>query len=312
MNDHLGNNRVTFKDNNGTPLVVRSEDYYPFGATSRAWSTQTLAEMKFKYQGKERDTETGYDNFEARTYDPQLGRFLQVDPHFEKYVTTTPYTSMFGNPVLIIDPTVMDGQNHFDNFSAANQTGSNEEAAEIAVRRDEREKIQKEYRAEQNRRRAAEVQDQNPKDLVGQLKKMLKMTTKTKEAGASVVFNKPDKNNPEGSFEIVIFENKDNKDYHATLPKLDGSPEEGWTYKGKEVVADIHTHFGTIPNPSDVDRDAFESNKLPGIILTTSGLVRVVNSLIPEEKPGRENRAYPIPSNNTALRPQFNSLRRKP
>jgi len=104
LKDHLGNNRVTFKDNNGTPLVVRSEDYYPFGATSRAWSTQTLAEMKFKYQGKERDTETGYDYFEARTYDPQLGRFLQVDPHFEKFVNLNPFVSMGDSPLNLLDP----------------------------------------------------------------------------------------------------------------------------------------------------------------------------------------------------------------
>ncbi|NUQ82752.1 MAG: hypothetical protein HUU10_14165 [Bacteroidetes bacterium] len=52
--------------------------------------------------------ETGYDYFEARTYDSQLGRFLQVDPLWEKYFEMNPFVGMNNNPNLIIDPTGTD------------------------------------------------------------------------------------------------------------------------------------------------------------------------------------------------------------
>jgi RHS repeat-associated protein len=76
----------------------------------RSSSSLTEEQNKFKYQSKERDLETGYDYFEARFYDSSIGRFLQVDPHGEKYVTMNPYMGMFNNPLSLIDPTGKDGK----------------------------------------------------------------------------------------------------------------------------------------------------------------------------------------------------------
>ncbi|NUQ82757.1 MAG: hypothetical protein HUU10_14190 [Bacteroidetes bacterium] len=35
ITDHLGNNRVSVKNNGGTPLVTGKTDYYPYGSVSR-------------------------------------------------------------------------------------------------------------------------------------------------------------------------------------------------------------------------------------------------------------------------------------
>ncbi len=107
MKDHLGNIRQTFRDDGTVATVVSTEDYYPFGATLKSTTTQLPAQDKFKYQGKERDQETGYDYFEARLYDSQLGRFLQVDPLWENFKTSNAFVGMGDNPVRLVDPTGM-------------------------------------------------------------------------------------------------------------------------------------------------------------------------------------------------------------
>jgi RHS repeat-associated protein len=59
---------------------------------------------KFKYQGKERDQETGYDYFGGRYHDAALGRFMQIDPMAENYYFMNSYMSMGNNPLLLVDP----------------------------------------------------------------------------------------------------------------------------------------------------------------------------------------------------------------
>jgi RHS repeat-associated protein len=66
-------------------------------------SGYTNEQNKYKYQSKERDLETNYDYFEARYYDSSIARFLQPDPHGEKYKTMSFYTGMGNNPFSIID-----------------------------------------------------------------------------------------------------------------------------------------------------------------------------------------------------------------
>ena len=106
LKDHLGNIRVTIKDNAGTAEVVAAQDYYPFGMVmpGRSFQSTTDEQNKFKYQGKERDQETGYDYFEARFYDSSIGRFLQVDPLTEILPRQNAYTGMNNSPTNIIDP----------------------------------------------------------------------------------------------------------------------------------------------------------------------------------------------------------------
>ena len=60
---------------------------------------------RYKFTGKERDMETGYDYFGARYYSYALGgHWLSVDPMSDKYPHITPYAYCNWNPVKFVDP----------------------------------------------------------------------------------------------------------------------------------------------------------------------------------------------------------------
>ncbi|MFZ0464461.1 MAG: RHS repeat-associated core domain-containing protein, partial [Candidatus Acidiferrales bacterium] len=54
----------------------RNADFYPFGGERDITNTCT---QNYKFEGKERDTETGNDDFGARYYTSRLGRWLSAD-----------------------------------------------------------------------------------------------------------------------------------------------------------------------------------------------------------------------------------------
>ena len=66
-----------------------------------------FADDKYKFTGKELDTETEYFHFGARAYDGRLGRWNVVDPLFEKYPNVNPYNYALNNPLKFIDPNGM-------------------------------------------------------------------------------------------------------------------------------------------------------------------------------------------------------------
>jgi len=65
-------------------------------------------DSRYKFTGKERDEETGYDYFGARYYDSDLSQWLSVDPMSDKYPHQSNYMYCSGNPVTVIDPNGMD------------------------------------------------------------------------------------------------------------------------------------------------------------------------------------------------------------
>jgi RHS repeat-associated protein len=111
-----GNVYYYFSDQLGTSNVVATaagtveneSDFYPFGGEDVI--TQNLANQHYKFTGKERDTESGNDYFEARYYASNVGRFLLPDP-----VKISPgrmanpqqlnlYSYVANNPLRFIDP----------------------------------------------------------------------------------------------------------------------------------------------------------------------------------------------------------------
>jgi RHS repeat-associated protein len=77
----------------------------PWGMILTGRSTDgSYLNAKYKFTGKERDVETGYDYFGARYYDSRIGRWLQVDPLFEKYPWISPYSYALNSPSRYIDP----------------------------------------------------------------------------------------------------------------------------------------------------------------------------------------------------------------
>ena len=59
---------------------------------------------RYKFTGKERDWETGYDFFGARSYAYVLSIWLSPDPLSNKYPEISPYAYCHWNPVKYIDP----------------------------------------------------------------------------------------------------------------------------------------------------------------------------------------------------------------
>jgi len=104
LNDHLGSARRVITSN-GT-----SRDkyvYHPFGGES-SFTINTLQTRR--YTGKTLDEEMGLDlyYYGARYYDPDLGRFTQIDPHAHNYPSWGPYGYVRNNPLRRTDPTGMD------------------------------------------------------------------------------------------------------------------------------------------------------------------------------------------------------------
>ena len=98
--NHLGSaNWIT--DVKGNP--IQYIHYAPYGELIA--NQQTIGyDERFKFTGKERDWETGYDYFGARFYDNRKGIWNSVDPLADKYPNVTPYLYCNGNPIRFVDP----------------------------------------------------------------------------------------------------------------------------------------------------------------------------------------------------------------
>ena len=76
--NHLGSALLELDDAAG---IITYEEYFPYGATSyQAVTSQTETPKRYRYTGKERDTETGLYYYGARYYAPWLGRWTACDP----------------------------------------------------------------------------------------------------------------------------------------------------------------------------------------------------------------------------------------
>ena len=59
---------------------------------------------RYKFTGKERDAESGYDYFGARYYASPFSFWLSVDPLADKYPAISPYAYCTWNPIKFVDP----------------------------------------------------------------------------------------------------------------------------------------------------------------------------------------------------------------
>lgn len=109
QSDHLGSTRI-MTDPSGTKISDCA--YAPFGEQV-ACSPDNLSN-RYRFTGKERDSETGMDYFGARYYASSMGRFLSADwsggpatvpyAHLENPQTLNLYAYVDNNPVNGIDP----------------------------------------------------------------------------------------------------------------------------------------------------------------------------------------------------------------
>ncbi len=93
----------------GSAQIISYEEYHPYGGTAyQAVRSQTETPKRYRYNGKERDDETGLYYYGARYYAPWLGRWTAVDPA-GLVDGVNVYVYARNNPAGIADPTGHEG-----------------------------------------------------------------------------------------------------------------------------------------------------------------------------------------------------------
>ncbi|MDE5608178.1 MAG: hypothetical protein K2I64_04505 [Muribaculaceae bacterium] len=105
LTDYQGNIRAVTRMSD----VVDWTDYYPYGLPKATSATSTG--NRYKYSGKEFETRGGLDfyDFDARLQLPTTGLFSRPDPKAWDYPGYNPYLYCAANPIMLVDPTGMDG-----------------------------------------------------------------------------------------------------------------------------------------------------------------------------------------------------------
>jgi RHS repeat-associated protein len=103
--DHLGTARVV---TNAGGTILDDIDFYPFGGERSVVGPSSL--NTYLFTGKERDQESGLDNFGARYDASSLGRFMSSDPVAGSAwnpQSLNAYSYVWNNPLKLTDPSGM-------------------------------------------------------------------------------------------------------------------------------------------------------------------------------------------------------------
>jgi RHS repeat-associated protein len=116
VEDLLGTSRV-ITTNTGT--VCYDADFYPYGG-ERAYTN--TCPQNYKFEGKERDTETGNDDFGARYYSNRFGRWLSAD--WSATPVPVPYANLTNPQTLNLYAMVADDPESFADLDGHVMAGS--------------------------------------------------------------------------------------------------------------------------------------------------------------------------------------------
>ncbi len=121
ITNHLGNVLATISDKKlqvrsntdstqtgyYLPEQLSAQDYYTFGMVMPGRGYSIGKQYRYGFNGKENDNEVKGEgneiNYDARIYDPRIGRFLSIDPLTKKYPWYTPYQFAGNKPIWAAD-----------------------------------------------------------------------------------------------------------------------------------------------------------------------------------------------------------------
>lgn len=104
--DFLGSSRIVTTN---TGVVCYDGDFYPYGGERTV--TNSCTQNNYKFEGKERDTETGNDDFGARYYSWRFGRWLSAD--WSAVPSPVPYANLINPQTLNLYAMVHDDPETF-------------------------------------------------------------------------------------------------------------------------------------------------------------------------------------------------------
>jgi RHS repeat-associated protein len=106
--NHLGSASMEL---NEKAQVISYEEYSPYGSTvyQAVDKKMKAAAKRYRYTGKERDEESGFNYHGARYYVPWLGRWVSCDLIYAKDSSNL-YTYVSDNPILFIDENGLEGR----------------------------------------------------------------------------------------------------------------------------------------------------------------------------------------------------------
>jgi RHS repeat-associated protein len=86
-------------------LVISYEEYHPYGTTSYSLRNAAInaTAKRYRFTGKERDEESGFNYHSARYYLPWLGRWCAVDALESEFAGSSNYNYGHCNPVMLND-----------------------------------------------------------------------------------------------------------------------------------------------------------------------------------------------------------------
>ena len=119
--DMLGTSRVV---TDGSGVVCYDADFYPYGGERPYINTCSPA---YKFEGKERDTETGNDNFGARSYSNRFGRWLSSD--WSAVPVAIPYANLTNPQTLNLYSMVADDPESFADLDGHCHVGGHSDPA---------------------------------------------------------------------------------------------------------------------------------------------------------------------------------------
>lgn len=82
--------------------IIHHIEYMTFG--ENYFEMKSTWETPYKFNGKEKDEETGMYYYGARYYIPELSIWGSVDPLSDKYPSMSAFMYCAGNPVVLVDP----------------------------------------------------------------------------------------------------------------------------------------------------------------------------------------------------------------